>query len=327
MKALITGATGFIGSHLRRELQRSGWEVAALVRSAASAQALRDEGIQVLEGDLTAPSSLKGIGSGVDVVFHLAAQLNLHGVAASEYSKNSDGTRNLIDALRLSSISRFISVSSIAAIGIRNVHKIDESFPCSPDLPYGVSKLRADKVQLDAHRKDGFPAIILRPPTVYGPGERYNFLSLCRAIQSGRFLLIGDGRNRIDFCWVGNLVNALVLAAEKGSPGEVYFVADDPVLSFAETVTTIGSLVGRPVHPLRLPVSLAFAASLPLAAMGRLTGRSVPLNPKRVRTMVSDMCFDLSKIRTHLGFANSGTFSENAARTIEWYRDEGLLTA
>lgn len=325
MRALVTGASGFVGSHLVESLLREGTEVVALVRDRTKAERLEKLGARLFIGDLARAESLKGVGDGVHLVFHLAAQLNLPNVPASAYSSNLDGTRNLVTALRSSSIARFVAVSSIAAIGIRNVHQIDETFPCKPDLPYGESKLKADELVLDEWRRSRFPAVVVRPPTVYGPGERYNFLSLCRAIRSDRFLLIGSGENRMDFLWVGNLVQALVLAAKRGRTGETYLVADEPCLTFRQTCEVIASLVGSRLPRLNLPVPVAYGLAYPLAVLGRLARRSVPLYPKRVRTMSSDMCFDLTKAKAELGYRGEGLFRDNASRTVDWYMSEGIL--
>jgi nucleoside-diphosphate-sugar epimerase len=324
VKILVTGATGFVGSHLVDALLAGHHEVTALVRDPAQAQPLADRGVSLRCGDLMDPASLRGLADGMDAVAHTAAVLNLPKNPASAYAANVEGTRNLAEAVSGSSIHRFVHISSVAAIGIRNVHRIDENFACNPDLAYGKSKLEVDRylIQQSAH---GLPVVILRPPTVYGPRERYNFLSLCRAILSRRFMLIGSGQNRVDFCWVGNLVQAILLALERGRPGGLYLIADEPVLPFRETVETLASLLGRPIPRLRLPTALAYAVSVPLAALGRLTGREVPLYPKRVRTMASDMCFDLSKAKAELGYAPRGPFRELARETIEWSRQNGLL--
>jgi nucleoside-diphosphate-sugar epimerase len=168
MKALVTGATGFVGAHLVRALRSSGWTVRALVRSSRKAAEDLADAAELVEGDLTDRASLAGIGSGVDAVFHAAAQLNLPGVSWEDYlATNLGGTQNLVEALRTASIRRFVQVSSIAAIGIRGVGEIDESFPCNPDLPYGMSKLRVDEYLLGEFGRSGFPVVIVRPPTVY----------------------------------------------------------------------------------------------------------------------------------------------------------------
>lgn len=327
--ALVTGGTGFVGSHLIRELVGSGWSVRALARDPEKARRRMPPGVEVVGGDISEPDSLRDVGRGVESVFHTAAQLNLPGVPEAEYDRvNLQGTRNLVDALRDARISSFVHVSSIAAIGLRNYGKIDETFVCDPDLPYGISKLRIDEYLRRTFEESGFPAVVVRPPTVYGEGERYNFLSLCRAIESGRFLLVGSGENRVDFCWVGNLVQAMIRAAERGRPGEIYLVADEPVLTFRETCETLSRLIrGRGLPRFALPVPLAYAAAYPLSMLGALVRRPVPLYPSRVRTMTADLCFDLAKAKRELGFSARGSFAELAALTVESYRASGLLSA
>jgi nucleoside-diphosphate-sugar epimerase len=299
--------------------------VRALVRSPQAALAAR--GAELWRGDLLDPGSLTGIGEGLEVVFHAAAQLNLPGVdARTFFDTNLQGTRNLVGALHASSLQRFVALSSVAAIGLRDAGLIDERFPCRPDLPYGQSKLAVDRFLERAARERGLPVVILRPPTVYGPGERYNFLALCRAIRSGRFLHVGPGENRIDFCWVQNLVEALTAAAARGRNGETYLVADQPPLSFRQTTRTLAELLGaRPPSPLYLPVPVAYAIAYPLQLLGAVLGRPVPLFPSRVRTMASDLCFDVSKAREELGFAPRGPFRELAGQTVRWYVEQGLL--
>jgi nucleoside-diphosphate-sugar epimerase len=324
----VTGATGFIGSHLVNALLEAGWSVRALVRQAAAADALSKRGVAVARGDLDDATSLSGVADGIDAVFHTAAKLNMNrpDAKADDFATNVQGTSNLIAATRGKKVRAFVHVSSIAAIGIRPVGMIDESFPCDPDLPYGKSKLATDAFLRERSRQDGLPLRIVRPPTVYGPGERYNFLSLCQAIRGGRFLLIGRGDNRMDFCAVENLVQAMIKAAERGTNGETYLIADDRPLPFRETVGVLWRrLRGKALPRVFLPVPLAYAAAYPLGALGRVLHRTVPLYPTRVRTMAGDMCFDLGKARRELGYQPKGPFEEVVAPTIDWYWREGLV--
>ncbi len=326
----MTGATGFIGSHLVRKLLGEGWPVRMLVRSpdGEGAKELVAAGAEAFRGDLGDPSSLGKVGAGVTHVFHAAAQLNmnLQSATLADFATNASGTEALVDALAGAPLEKFVHVSSLAAIGIRPVGMIDETFPCDPDLAYGKSKLLADEHLLRLYRERGLPVVILRPPTVYGPGERYNFLSMCAAIAQKKFVFIGDGSNRVDFLWIGSLTAALVGAAERGRAGEVYLVADDPARSFRDTVDAVWRIVhGTPAPRWHLPVSLAYALAYPMGALGARLGRAVPLYPTRVRTMAGDMCFDLGKIKREIGYAPDGAFEGNLRTTIDVYRQRALL--
>jgi len=325
--AAVTGATGFIGSHLTKSLLAGGWSVRALVRDPAKARHLGEQGVELFPGDLENPGGLDGFFAGADSAFHCGAAIHAAGTDAKSYARiNAEGTARIARAAAGTGLKKFIALSSIAAIGIRPGGMIDENFPCQPAFAYGESKLQAEKELLGAHRDSGLPAVILRPPTVYGPGERYNFLTLCRAIKNGPFLVIGNGANRIDFLAVGHLVEAMILAAEAGRPGEIYLVADARPRPFLDTVNVLSTLLnGRPYSGLRLPKAAALLAAAPLELLARCTNADVPLSFGRIRTMTSDFCFDLSKIRRELQYHPADDFQERMAETIAWYRSEGLL--
>ncbi len=325
--AAVTGATGFIGSHLTKSLLAGGWSVRALVRNPAKARDLAGQGVELFPGDLENPESLEGFFQGADSAFHCGAAIHAAGRDAKSYARiNAEGTARIARAAAGTGLRKFIALSSIAAIGIRPGGMIDENFPCQPAFEYGASKLQAEKELLSAHRESGLPVVILRPPTVYGAGERYNFLTLCRAIRNGPFLLIGDGANRIDFLAVSHLVEAMILAAEAGRPGEIYLVADARPRPFLDTVNVLSTLLkGKPYSGLRLPKSAALLAAAPLEIVARFTNAGMPLSFGRIRTMTSDFCYDLSKIRRELHYDPADDFRERMAETVSWYRSEGLI--
>ena len=121
-------------------------------------------------------------------------------------------------------------------------------------------------------------------------------------------------------------MQALIFAAERGRPGEIYLVADQPPLPFRETVDVVARIVrGRPLVRLHLPVPLAYAIARPLEALGKRLNRAVPLYPARVRTMSGDLCFDVTKAERELGYAPEGPFARLVRPAIEWYWQEGLL--
>ncbi len=317
-KALVTGASGFIGHHLVSTLRELGVPVRAVVRDAARARTILGDSVECVVADLSDAGSLRDVGAGCDVVFHNAVDYRAPRAHVPQ-------TRNLLGAVPEG--ARWVQMSSIAAIGIRPLGTIDERTACRPETEYGNAKLEADHLVLESVEREQRKAVILRPPTVYGPGETYNFLSLCRAIQSGRFALIGDGRNRIDFLWVGNLVDAMIAAADAPIEGcEVFNIANDPALPFRDTVDIVAREVrGRPISGRRLPLALAKAIALPLDLAARLLSRELPLGSARVRTMSGDLAFDLRKARERLGYRPTRGLADTIGETVAWYRKEGLL--
>lgn len=325
--AAVTGGTGFVGGHLTRRLLEDGWAVRVLARDRDKARPLTELGAEIFIGDLEKPDGLENFFAGADVAFHCAAAIHAAGRDETEYLRiNGEGTRTLAAKAATANLKKFVALSSVAAIGIRPGGLIDETFPCKPDLVYGRSKLQAEEAMLEIHRNTGFPVVILRPPTVYGPGERYNFLSLCKAIKNGPFLVIGNGRNRIDFLSVHHLVESMILAAEKGISGEVYLVADARPRPFIETVNILSKLLkGHPYRSAHLPKLAATMAALPMEVLSRTLDAKVPLNLGRIRTMTSDFCFDLRKIRRDTGYNPPDDTEEMMAETVAWYQDAGLI--
>ncbi len=317
-KALVTGASGFIGHHLVNKLQKLGTPVRAVVRDVTRARGILGGDVEYVVADLSDKASLREVGGDCDVVFHNAVDYRAPRAHVPQ-------TRNLLEALPPH--VRWVQTSSIAAIGIRPLGTIDESSPCRPETEYGKAKLEADHLVLESVEREQRKAVILRPPTVYGPGETYNFLSLCRAIQSGRFALIGDGRNRIDFLWVGNLVDAMIAAADATIDGaEVFNIANDPALPFRDTVDIVAREVrGRSISGRRIPLPIAKAIAWPLDIAARLLSRELPLGSARVQTMSGDLAFDLRKARDRLGYRPTRGLRETISETVGWYRKESLL--
>lgn len=173
MKTLVTGATGFIGSHLVKALVEQGKDVRCLVRKTSDTQYLNELGVELFYGDLLYKESLQEVAKNVNIVYHLAGIV--HSKKSSDYYKiNTNGTQNLVEVFLSEKIERFVYLSSIAAVGPNREHGIllNEQSPCRPIDPYGRSKLGAEKLLMNFFKKYGFPIVIIRPPTVYGPSGR-----------------------------------------------------------------------------------------------------------------------------------------------------------
>lgn len=331
MRILVTGGTGFIGQHLVEALQKRGEDFVCLVRKESNWQPLAKKGIKLIFADLKEReklfSELKKIGR-IDVVFHLASFLSDELIPYKIfYENNVLGTKNLADFFLDKKLKRFVYYGSIAGIGIREIKGlVNEKTPCKPDLPYGRSKLETEKLLLSYFKRYRFPVVILRPPTVYGPGEKRNFLTLCQAIKSGLFKVIGSGKNLMSFCYVENLIQPTIAAAKKKRiEGEVFLVADTRPVTMREMAETIAKIEKVKPPSIKIPIFLAKIIGLFFDILSKIFKRQMPLSLSRVKTMTSNFAYDTSKAKKILGYKPLTNWQDDVVKTIKWYQENGLL--
>ncbi len=229
MKALVTGATGFVGSHLAEALRRRGDEVTALARSASKAAALEPLGVRVVPGDLHDRAALQRAVEGQDVVYHVAGVVAARG-EADFLAANRDGTRHVVEAAERAGVGRLVLVSSMAAAGptVRG-HPLRGDEPPRPVTAYGRSKLAAEDV-VTASR---LPWTIVRPPMVYGPRDQ-EVLKVFRLARLGLAPVLGDGTQELSAVHGADLAEALVAAGTTGAAaGRIYYACHPEVFTSA----------------------------------------------------------------------------------------------
>jgi len=315
MKALVTGASGFIGSHLAETLARRGWEVRTLVRPTSSLRWLGTPGLELVRGDLGDESSLRQAATGCDVVFHLAAVIH-----ASSWEKhravNVLGTQRLLAACLEAAprLQRFVFISSIAASGpsLRGRPKKEED-PCRPISAYGQSKLEAEAAvrRYAAH----FPTVIIRPPNVVGAREK-EVRALLAALRNRLKPLLGKKEAQTSFLMVEDLVEAILLCADKKEAvGGTYNVTDGRPHSWREPVDILCRLLRRRCLP--LPYGLLYASAGAAEVLFKLLGQRPPLRRSALRSIRDNYwIFDSSKIERELGFRPRLTLEEGLARNV-----------
>jgi dihydroflavonol-4-reductase len=321
MRALVTGGTGFVGSHLLEALRDRGLVPRALVRSRARAERLGLTDIDWLLGDLRDPAVLREAVRDVDVVFHLA------GVVAArterEYEEvNVEGTRRLLEAAAETG-PRFILVSSLAAAGPSGPgqpRRGDE--PPLPVTAYGRSKLRAEA----AVRASTLPWTLIRPPAVYGPRDTEMF-RLFRAARIGVAPVFGRGDQELSLVYGPDLARALVdTALAPATAGGVYYPAHPERLTQAEVARTIGRAMGRTVRVARIPGPIARAVLHLTGAAARLLGRATILNPDKANEFLQPAwTCDPAPLEQASGWRAQHDLAAGAAAAAEWYRRHGWL--
>ena len=336
--ALVTGATGFIGSHLVDALTGDGVEVTSLVLPGDPASNLRGGRTKIVHGDIRDRSSLAAAMRGIETVYHLAA-ISHHDARLpdTEYEAvNVQGTRNVLEAADEAGVKCVLFTATIEAVGLsKDGAPLTEESPQTPRNIYGESKLAAENLVRAYRSPRGMKTVVVRPPMTYGPRELILVDRLFKMVQRGIYPLIGSGKALTEFCYVKNQVLGIRLAAEKGRPGEVYFISDHRSYTIEEIVGAIGKEVRARVFTPHIPVPVAFAMGCVFEVLSKVlrfypflipqTGRP-PFSRKTVAwTSESKLYCDISKARRELGYTPTYDLTTGIRETVAWYCQHGFL--
>jgi len=326
LKALVTGAAGFIGSHVVDLLIEKGMEVTSFVLENDDLTWLKGKDTDIIFGDCTDTQSLeRAITTDLDYIFHLAAVMNAPD-SETYYRVNYQGTRNVVDICieKKVELKRFVYVSSIAASGPSGKNKVkDETSPCEPVTDYGRSKLKAENYL--AQFCEELPHTILRFGLVYGPRNRNGIFSLFRIISRRIRPVLRNARTNV--VYVKDVATGLLLAAQRDEAVcKTYCVGENRIYSYRDIADAVAKAFGG--RTLNIPVSmpLLFVAGLILQFFGTIT-RTTPLLDLR---RVSDMrhrywMFDTSAVSRELGYETGYELSEGVRETVEWDRKQGWV--
>lgn len=308
---LVTGAAGFIGSHLVEELRGRGARVRALVRYTSGGGAgwldgFDRGGLEVVHGDVRDPDQMRRVVAGCDTVFHLAALIGIpysYESPRQNLEVNALGTLNLLEAARAAGVGRFVHVSSSEVYGTAQYVPIDEAHPLVGQSPYSASKIAADQMTISYARAFDLPAVIVRPFNTFGPRQSRRAVIptiVSQALFSDR-IRIGATETTRDFTFVRDTAGGMIAAGEAGGvEGATFNLGHGKEIS-------IGALA---------------------AMVQELTGTSVPLeaDETRLRPVASEvdrLCSDASRARTMLGWRPAYTLRQGLMETVEWIREHG----
>jgi dihydroflavonol-4-reductase len=328
MRALVTGATGFVGAAVARALGRAGWEVRVLVRAGSDRSNLQPLALEAVEGDLADSNSLERALEGCGGLFHVAADYRLGARDPTPlYRTNVDGTRNILNAARRAGVPRVVYTSSVATIGIPpDGSPGEERTPVALSRMIGHykrSKYLAEEVARDAART-GMSVVIVNPSTPVGPGD-------VKPTPTGQLVLdAACGRmpayvdTGLNIVHVDDVAAGHLLAFERGRPGERYILGGED-MTLQAILAEIARLVGRTPPRIRLP----YAAVLPIAylaeAFARVSGRSGRVTLEGVRMSRKRMFFSSAKAVSELGYRWRPP-AEAFEDAVRWFRERGLLT-
>lgn len=325
-KVLLTGANGFVGSHICETLQSAGFDVRALVRQTSDLTNIKHLNLELVYGDLNDPDSLPAAIEGADVI------INNAGVTKALHSDifdrvNAVGTENILKATERSNgdIERFIQISSTAASGpAPSKVPINENHPPRPLTAYGKSKLAGEKAVLAF--RDKFPVTVLRPSAIYGPRDK-EMLSFFKAVSFRLKPTFGTGECYINFTYVKDLAQAVARALTVDSPsGGVYFVAEKRSYSYSEAGDIISEALGIKALDLHVPATvLRFAGKISEAAARWRNKASIFSADKALEISQKYWLVDTSRIEKELGFVSPTSFRDGVVETVDWYRRHGWL--
>ncbi|MCR1919991.1 NAD(P)-dependent oxidoreductase [Frisingicoccus caecimuris] len=332
MNVLVTGATGFVGGHLVPELLKRNFKVICLVRNMEKGKVLKKKygEINLIQGDVTKPETLKGISENIDYVIHLAAMGHVSAVTEESFKQfvdiNEIGTKNLIkEFLSSKQLKKFIHFSSTAAMGPALSPVLDEQSLPNPKTPYQRSKYRSEQIVIKAFKEHQFPGLIVRPCMIYGPGGYGEFHKFCRLMKKGVFPKVGLGKNLTPLVYVKDVVSATILALGNGHPGESYIIASEQSIPMDELRKDIVNAIGTKSPYFFVPSFLALFGAKVIETLFPILGKEPIVTYANIKSTIVDRTFDINKAKSELEYEPSYSFEEGIEKTIRWYKSQGRI--
>lgn len=331
MRLLVTGGTGFIGSHLAEEGRRRGAQVVVLgltdrPEERANAELLAKQGAEVLPGSITDAALCARAMDGATHVFHLAVAMREGGKRDEFFeSVNLDGTRRLLEAAGRGRVERFVYCSTIGIYGHRAPGITNEDSPLRPGNIYERTKVAAEQLVRELAPASGVPYTILRPADVYGPRDQ-RLLKLFRGVAAGRFPLFGQGHGRRHMVYVDDVVSAFFAACERpAAAGQAVIVAGPASCTLLDLIEEVRRASGSARFGRRLPLAPMLGAAAVVEDVCKVLHLDPPIYRRRMDFFTSDAEFDISRARRVLEWAPAVGLSEGVRRTCEAYRAAGAL--
>jgi nucleoside-diphosphate-sugar epimerase len=325
-RILITGVTGFIGRHIaRRLISEKDTAVRGLARQPANAEDLTRLGVEVVQGDLRDSASLERAAQGCSIVIHAAAQVSSVPDRATFEQSNAAGTEALLGASEAAGVQRFVHLSSIAVFGLAATGEITDEHPrrhCGD--PYCDTKLDAEEAAFRFHREGRLPVTILRPSAVYGAGSAHWTIVPIKRIKKGKMFVFKGGRGRLNYIYIDNLVDAILLAAADDRALGEAFIVNDGATTWREYFDALARMTGKE-HVPSIPLWAAKTWVHYRNVVAALKGEPYRIHPNGLGFMVATAVYRQTHIEQKLGHRTRVGLEEGLRLTEAWCHETGLL--
>jgi nucleoside-diphosphate-sugar epimerase len=324
MTVLVTGATGFLGSHVTDLLVERGERPRVLIRPGDNLGSLAEAAVDICVADINDRTGVAAAVRGIDRVMHCAARTGPWG-PSSEYERtNVRGLENMVRAAIAAGVRRIVHVSSITVHGNDVGGEADESAPLRAEPnPYSRSKVAGERLLERLVRDEGAPVTVVRPGWIYGPRDTASFARFARMIEKGQMIMFGPGANHLPLIYVRDAAVGVLLASEaNGAAGRSYLLVNDEPVTQREFLVALAARLGARAPTRRIPYHIALLLGAAAENLGRLTRRQQPPPVMRygIQLLGGENRFSISRARRELGFSPQVDLAEGVRRSAEWYR-------
>jgi nucleoside-diphosphate-sugar epimerase len=326
VEILVTGAGGLLGHHTIRTLLDRGDEIRALALDGEDVSSLEAPGVAIHRGDIRVPETLTAPMHGVDAVLHLAGMMGVWRPLDDYRAVNVAGTENVCRAALAQSVKRVVHVSSWTVYGMRQPSPCAEETPLAPfSEPYALSKAEGDRLVQRMIVDDDLPAVIVRPGTFFGPGDRLHFGRIADRLRARRAILVGRGDNALPFVYVTDVVQGLLLALDhEHAVGEAFNITNDAPLTAQELFTEVAHEIGAPPPRVHVPYHALYAAGAATERIAMMTRsrHQPPLTRLGVMLFGNSNRHAIDKARKTLGYGPRVSVPEGIRLAARWYTQQ-----
>lgn len=328
MKALVTGATGFVGSAVAKRLIRDGYEVRALVRDPAKLRTVELGDVEFAIGDITDKEAVAKACEGCDIVYAIAGTFREPDLSDARYREvNVEAVRYILDGAKAAGIKRVVHCSTVGIHGNIQGPPATEDNPIVPDGIYEITKAEGDRTAREYGNELGLEVVVIRPTPIYGPGDT-RLLKLFKMAGKDPMIMLGDGSAGYHLVHIEDLADAFLLAGQaEGVAGEAFIIGGPERPSLSEMIAALRKVLGKDPNgtTIRLPaMPIRFLGDI-CEAICRPFGISPPIYRRRVEFFINNRSYDIAKAQRMLGYEPKVPMAQGLAQTAEWYRSQGML--